>query len=119
MPERIRPEGEAPKLVPGDAVPIGFYGGFKFFYRFVSDAEFGARAIGFVYVKSRESDEIEFVQATAVRHDLVADHSKKEVKRGLALDAIQRAKHRIAQDAFKVGELYAIELDEPSVRSMM
>lgn len=119
MPERIKPGGERPMKVPEDARAVGFYEGFKFFYKFVSKATYSPRAIGFVYVKSTDPDRVDFVQATAVRRDLIADLTEKEARRGLALDAIRRAKHRVANGAFEIGEVYTIELDQPSVEHLI
>jgi len=101
---------EVPDTLLDEANHIGSFRGFDLFVMYMPAAKYSPRAIVYVYVKSKDSGNVAFTQASTIRRAAFEDFPEVDVERWLTLDALSRAKHRILQRVFSEGEAYAIEL---------
>ena len=101
--------------IPPDADHIGFYRGFDLFYAFKPQALFSARAMAYLYTRSKEQNVLDFVQVASVRWELTDGLTAEEVERRLAVDVISRAKIRIQDRSYQNCEVYTVELDSISM----
>lgn len=102
-------------LVPERADRLGAYGGLELFYEFISNAKFSPRAMAYIYAARPGSRNVQFAQVSAVHRNKMGDFTEDEIERRLAVDAVSRAKIRIADRSYEIGQIYTIEVDASAI----